>query len=240
MKIKCKLCKKENEIKIIRIGENNIPICCDCISLIKKENYISFDEYVAYFKDKKKKYNKQYNQKNKDKRAIHNKEYREKNKEDIKNYRLDKSNYYKEYREKHKEYHKEYMKKYNEKLKEKRKLNKKIKSKEKEKISKMKKRIRCLINKSFIRKGYKKNTKTYEILNCDYETFYNHLMETFKNNYGYEWDGVEPVDIDHIMPLATAKTEEDVIKLCHYTNLQLLKRIENRKKSAKIIKSIDK
>jgi hypothetical protein len=33
-----------------------------------------------------------------------------------------------------------------------------------------------------------------------------------QRNYGW--------DIDHIIPLATAKTIEDVIKLNHYTNLR--------------------
>ena len=60
-----------------------------------------------------------------------------------------------------------------------------------------------------------------------------HLLQTFKSNYGYEWDKVEPVHIDHIIPLATAKTEEDIIKLCHYTNLQLLKAKDNLRKNAK-------
>ena len=62
-----------------------------------------------------------------------------------------------------------------------------------------------------------------------------HLYKTFKSNYGYEWNGVEPVHIDHIIPLATANTEEEVIALCHYTNLQLLKAQDNLSKN----KSLD-
>ena len=41
-------------------------------------------------------------------------------------------------------------------------------------------------------------------------------------NYGVVWD------IDHIIPLSTALTEEDVLKLNHYTNLQPLDSYINR------------
>jgi hypothetical protein len=50
------------------------------------------------------------------------------------------------------------------------------------------------------------------------------------NNYSHDgWH------IDHIVPLSSAKTEEDVIKLCHYSNLQPLWSIDNYKKGNKII-----
>ena len=39
-------------------------------------------------------------------------------------------------------------------------------------------------------------------------------------NYGW--------DIDHIIPISIAKTEEDVMKLSHYTNLQPLCGFINR------------
>lgn len=61
-----------------------------------------------------------------------------------------------------------------------------------------------------------------------------YLLKTFKDRYGYEWDGKEKISIDHIMPLATAKTEEEVIKLCYYTNLQLLKAEDNWRKSDRL------
>ena len=36
------------------------------------------------------------------------------------------------------------------------------------------------------------------------------------------------VDIDHIIPISTAKTEEEIIKLNHYSNLQPLCSYTNR------------
>ena len=93
--------------------------------------------------------------------------------------------------------------------------------------------MRKSILNSFQRKGYSKNNKTEKIIGLNKEEFVGHLLTTFINNYGYEWDGEEPVHIDHIIPLATAKTEDEVIKLCHYTNLQLLKAKDNLEKGCK-------
>lgn len=51
------------------------------------------------------------------------------------------------------------------------------------------------------------------------------------------WDnrGLYGWHIDHIIPLSSAKTEEEVYKLCHYTNLQPLWAKENLSKGNKII-----
>ena len=95
-------------------------------------------------------------------------------------------------------------------------------------------KLRGTLISSFKRKGYKKDSNTYKIIGTDYDTFYNHLLETYKNNYGYEWDKKEEVHIDHIIPISTAKTEQDIYKLCHYTNLQLLKAKDNLEKGAKL------
>ena len=96
-------------------------------------------------------------------------------------------------------------------------------------IFKLKEQTRNLICNSFNRTGYKKGTKTEQILGCDFNTFVEYLLGTWQANYGTEWNG-EPYHIDHIIPLATAKTEQDVIELCHYTNLQLLKPEDNLEK----------
>jgi hypothetical protein len=43
-------------------------------------------------------------------------------------------------------------------------------------------------------------------------------------------------EIDHIIPISSAKNKEEMISLCHYTNLQPLWHIDNMIKGNKIIK----
>ena len=103
-----------------------------------------------------------------------------------------------------------------------------------DKIFRLKNQTRDVIKKSFrgILKG--KRGSTTDLLGCDLDFFIQHLLKTYKDNYGIDWDEKEKVHIDHIVPLATAKTENDVIKLCHFNNLQLLKAEDNLKKSNKV------
>ena len=79
-----------------------------------------------------------------------------------------------------------------------------------------------------------KSKKTEKILGCNFEDFHNYLLQTFRDNYGYEYNFKEEVHIDHIIPLVTAKTEDEVTKLNHYTNLQLLKAKDNMEKRDKL------
>jgi hypothetical protein len=59
------------------------------------------------------------------------------------------------------------------------------------------------------------------------------------DNHGNPKDGVFDLnktwDIDHIIPITTAKTEDDVYRLNHYTNLQPLWAEDNMKKGDKLL-----
>lgn len=85
---------------------------------------------------------------------------------------------------------------------------------------------------AFKNKGYKKSSKTQEMLGVDWEVCKAHIEKKFTE--GMNWGNQGKWHIDHIIPLASAKNEEELMKLCHYKNLQPLWAEDNLKKSTKI------
>jgi len=101
-------------------------------------------------------------------------------------------------------------------------------------LYKLKQNMRSSILSSF--KNYLngsciKSKCTEDILCCSFEEFKLHLESKFEswmtwNNRGYPKDGIfefnKTWDIDHIIPLSSINTEEDIYKLNHFSNLQPL------------------
>lgn len=218
-------------------------------SKVRKSNQKWYFEHQQEIKE----YNKRYFNENKDKLLKQQKEYYENNKDII----LKKQNeYYKQHKDKINEKRKEYLKEYNKKYKEthkeeikakKKKYRQENKDKTREQSKRhyynvlknnelllFKKRIRGLIRTSLDRKKQTKNNYTEEILGCSIECFVNYLINTYEKNYNEKWkdEFLSKVHIDHIIPLKYAKTEEEVIKYCHYSNLQLLKKKDNLEKGS--------
>lgn len=100
-------------------------------------------------------------------------------------------------------------------------------------LFKFKIRIRKTIYRSFNRKKLTKQNKASEVLCCSLKEAMNHLIQTAIKNYG-KYDPTLSYHIDHIIPLKTATTEEEVIKLCHISNLQYLTPEDNITKGAKL------
>jgi len=89
-------------------------------------------------------------------------------------------------------------------------------------------KIGNLIRHGFNKINNKKKGKSEDILGCSINEFKIHLESQFQpwmnwNNRGlYNGSLNFGWDIDHIIPISSAVTVEDIIRLNHYTNLQPL------------------
>ena len=212
--------------------EKECQLCCAIkpIDNFPQYNVKGIVGYRKYCKECYKTYKKNLYELNLEKNLLKQKEYRTKNHTAV---RKRDNEYKKKNRDILRNKQKEYVKNNVEKIKEYKR------NWEKDKIIndplfRCKKSIMNLIRTSFKRKGLKKSNKTNQILGCTYEEFKVYLESKFEpwmnwDNYGlyngtpnYGWD------IDHIIPVSSATTEEELIKLNHFTNLQPLCSYINR------------
>jgi hypothetical protein len=96
----------------------------------------------------------------------------------------------------------------------------------------VKSRLKVRTSSIFKRKNISKRHNTLDILGCDWPRLKDYIESKFSTGMG--WDNRSLWHIDHIIPLASAETEQRLIELCHYTNLQPLWASENMSKGAKI------
>jgi len=150
------------------------------------------------------------------------KEYYKKNKDKLKQRQKE---YYENNRDKVKEYAKEYSQNNKDKLNKYR--NERMKN---DPLFKMKCRLRIRTCEAFKSKFWYKNNTTQKMLGCDFETAHKHLERQFTK--GMNWENQGEWHIDHIIPLASVNTKSELIKLCHYTNLQPVWSEDNLSKGA--------
>jgi hypothetical protein len=86
--------------------------------------------------------------------------------------------------------------------------------------------------------GQKGEMSSFEIIGCSKDDLRKHLESKFRDgmtwqNYGSYWH------IDHIVPLISAKSPEEVKRLCHWANLQPLTAFDNISKGSKMPLAID-
>jgi hypothetical protein len=103
-----------------------------------------------------------------------------------------------------------------------------------------------MVNCSYRNSEYEKKSKSQDIVGLSKQDLMIYLESKFEDwmswdNYGlcngklnYGWD------VDHIIPLSSAKTEEEMLKLNHYTNLQPLCSYTNRYIKRDIIQETSK
>jgi len=120
--------------------------------------------------------------------------------------------------------------------------NKKIhERKDNDPLFKLSMDIRRLILNSLKSGGWEKKSRTHEILGCSYEEFLSYIESQFKpwmnwDNHGkYTGCYNETWQYDHIIPIASCMTEEEVLTRNHYTNFQPLCSKENNIKSDKLM-----
>jgi hypothetical protein len=94
-------------------------------------------------------------------------------------------------------------------------------------------RLRARFAVAVNRKRLSKKSSMYSIVGCSWEELKAYLESKFLP--GMSWDNRSLWEIDHIIPCATAKTEEETEKLFHFSNLQPLWRSDNLKKGAKLL-----
>ena len=93
--------------------------------------------------------------------------------------------------------------------------------------------MRCRIKQYLKTKNITKKNKTFDIVGCSPQLLKEYLEKQFTQ--GMSWDNYGEWHIDHIVPLSSAKSEDEIYKLCYYSNLQPLWAEDNLRKSDKII-----
>jgi hypothetical protein len=79
----------------------------------------------------------------------------------------------------------------------------------------------CLTGRSSPRKA----------LGCDHHTLRSYVAQKFTE--GMSWDKYGQWELDHIVPLSSATSLDELIQLCHYENLQPLWKRQNRIKGGR-------
>ena len=186
-------------------------------------------------------YNKKYYVSNSEKEKNRKKVYREANPEIAKIYAIKNKDiilekkriYYQNNKEKKCITEREYRRKNKDKINaRKRKLREKYVTNPIYRIRySVKERIRSFLNS----RNIQKNNKTFEMVGIKPAELKDYLEKQFQE--GMTWDnyGLYGWHIDHIIPLSSATNEEDLYKLCHFTNLQPMWAADNIKKGSKII-----
>jgi hypothetical protein len=126
----------------------------------------------------------------------------------------------------------EYVRNYRQENRENRNNYEKIK-RTNDPVYKLKINVRNRINKYIKKNKIIKNCTSFDLIGITPIELKDYLEKQFKKNMN--WDNYGKWHIDHKIPLSLAKNEEDIIKLCHYTNLQPLWAEENLIKGDKIL-----
>lgn len=250
---KCSKCEIEKEsigfYKKKTMKDGLRSECKECSKLYQLENKDRIKEYKRLYHEENK-YDINNKKRigysvNKELHSLKSKEYREKNKEVLSEkkklyYEINKEEiltkrkeYYEsmtsdeDFRKVLRERSKINTKSYRDSNKE--ELSQRIKDKKKnDPLFRLSDSIRTLIWISINKMGYRKNSKTSNILGCSFEEFKSYIESQFNDNMS--WENYGEWHLDHKTPVSWAETEEQVYELNKYTNFQPLWEFDNLSK----------
>jgi len=222
----CKKCLIEKDIcefGILRKNKDGLRNECKSCRIINRKlnlEKIKFQEKLRRLKNreiinkKQKEYRKIFSNELKVKRD----EYRNKNREKLnlssKKWKSQNQEKVKDWRQKNREYFNNYNK---------------IRC-ESDILFKIKRNIRSRMNK-FIKN---KSQNSIDIVGLNINELKKYIESKFKDGMSWENYGKYGWHIDHIIPLSSAKTEDELYNLCHFENLQPLWAKDNLSKGCKL------
>lgn len=213
----CKKCNIKKSIDNFNFRKDNNTHRSECKSCKSEYNKIHRDKNI----ETAKKYRKGYYVKKQEELKIYGKEYYSQNRKEV---RIKAKSYYKKNKDKIIQSHKEYIKK-------------RLKT---DPLFRLLNNMRSLIRQSIKRKKYIKTERTVKVLGCSIPEFKLHIEKQFESWMNWENHGRYDINrktwqLDHIIAVSLAKSEEELIGLNHYTNFQPLESRENILKSNKKI-----
>jgi hypothetical protein len=181
--------------------------------IYRKENEESLREYNRRYeqanREARREYNRVYYAENREAKAEHKRRYYAENKEALNEYNR---KYRKDNRESLNEYHRD---KY-----------------ANDPLFRLSKICRKRLWDGLKSLSLDKSRPSCEYVGCSWEDLRAHLEGQFVD--GMTWENQGEWHIDHIVPLCSATTEEELLKLTHFTNLQPLWAFDNLSKGGRV------
>ncbi|MCW1937512.1 hypothetical protein OMD46_16415 [Pseudomonas sp. MDMC_285] len=230
---KCIKCEDNKDISSFSNKRSNKDglsnICRSCTSIAfkiyrqKNRDHLNSKRSQHYFENKEKEMerHRQYRAENREARALKCAEWRDKNQEHRKQYReRNKSNISKKSAEYYQRIKGVRRDQYNKKYRD-------------DALFALRVSVRLRTRMALRAAGLSKKSSIIELIGCCVNELKSHIEAQFKP--GMKWENRGAWHIDHKTPLSSAVTEEEVIALCHYTNLQPLWAHENLSKGARLV-----
>jgi hypothetical protein len=93
---------------------------------------------------------------------------------------------------------------------------------------------RTRTGQAFNQRSIRKGSPCAELLGCSWTELKEHIEAQFEPWMTWENRGRSSWHVDHRIPLASANTEEELKRLCHFSNLQPISAHENISKNSRL------